>query len=168
VDAELEAVRKLAALLPPKHARYVVECWDIGEQEAALDRLVTVLAEAEVALDGDERARIAVTAEAWGVREAVTPVLRRCRSRDGGGVRLIDDGEPLVSPELADLVVVPWITCAHCSQTLSRAHLREPWGDLSYQPVHYVLAAARLFGPEDVWGAFTALSSCTPEGHAAR
>jgi hypothetical protein len=168
VNAELEAVRKLAALLSPEQARDVVECWDIGEQEAALDRLVTALAEAEIALDGDERAQIAVTAEAWGVREAVTPALRRCRSRDGGGVRLIDDSEPLVSPEPTDLVVVPWITCTHCSQTLSRAHRREPWGDLSYQPVHYVLGPARLFGPEDVWEAFTALSPCTPEGHAAR
>jgi hypothetical protein len=161
VDAELEAVRALAALLPPKQARYVVECWDIGEQEAALDRLVATLAEAEIALDGDERAQLAVTAEAWGVREAITPTLRRCLSRDGGGVRLIDDSEPLVSAGLEGLVVVPWITCTRCSQTLSRAHLREPWGDLSYEPVHYVLGPARLFGPESVWDAFTALHTCS-------
>ncbi|WP_447007599.1 hypothetical protein ACRAKI_14485 [Saccharothrix isguenensis] len=85
-------------------------------------------------------------------------------------MRLIGDGEPLADVPLqsADLVVVPSIACAHCSRTLSRAHRREPWGDLSYEPVHYVLSPpARLFGPEDVREAFTALSRCTRGRHAA-
>lgn len=161
MDAELEAVRELAALLPPGQARDVVECWDIGEQEAGLDRLTKALAEGGIAIDDDQRARVAVTAEAWGVREALTPALRRCRSRAGGAVRLIDDDVPLAPSTPADLVIVPWIACAVCPETLSRAHRIEPWGDLSYQPEHYVLSPARLFGPEDVWEAFTALRACS-------
>ncbi|WP_033438845.1 hypothetical protein [Saccharothrix sp. NRRL B-16314] len=161
MDAELEAVRELAALLPPGQARDVVECWDIGEQEAGLDLLTKALAEGGIPIDGDQRAQVAVTAEAWGVRESLTPALRRCRSRAGGAVRLIDDDVPLVPPTSTDLVIVPWIACALCPETLSRAHLIEPWGDLSYLAEHYVLSPARLFGPEDVWGAFTALRACS-------
>ncbi|WP_158850779.1 hypothetical protein [Saccharothrix deserti] len=163
VDAEADRWRRLAALLPPDRAREVVDCWDIGEQEAGLDRLVSGLVEGGVAISADDHARIAVTAEVWGVREAVEPVLRRCRSRAGGDVRVIEDGEAMGGEPfgLADLVVVPWIACTRCGRLLGRAHRREPWGDLSYLPLHYVLfTPVRLFGPESAWEAFTALTAC--------
>ncbi|KOX27509.1 hypothetical protein ADK67_13815 [Saccharothrix sp. NRRL B-16348] len=164
---------ELAALLPPARARDVVECWDIGEQEAGIDLLMTGLADGDVAIDDDERARIAVTAEVWGVRESVEPALRRCRSRPGGRVRTVE-GEPAADAAMtagaeplteaggepeADLVVVPWLACADCGRVLGRAHRLEPWGDLSYEALHYVLPPRR-FGPEEAWEAFTALTAC--------
>ncbi|NUT50583.1 MAG: hypothetical protein HOV94_25235 [Saccharothrix sp.] len=155
--------RELAALLPDGVAREVVECWEIGEQEAGLDRLVTGLVEADVAIGDEDRARIAVVAEVWGVREAVEPALRRCRAAAGGRVRVVEDAEPVAGTAfgLPDLVVVPWLACTRCDDVLGRAHRREPWGDLSYIPAHYVLSRdGRRFAPEDTWSAFTALTTC--------
>ncbi|MEV1118973.1 hypothetical protein AB0I91_28265 [Actinosynnema sp. NPDC049800] len=154
-EDEAAAWRGLAALLPPDRARDVLECRDIGEQEAGIDLLVTGLVDGDVAISGDERAGIAVIAEVWGVRESVEPTLRRCRSRDGGRVRVVD-GEPVAED---GLVVVPWLACTGCDRVLGRVHRREPWGDLSYEAVRYVLPP-RLFGPEEAWAAFTELVSC--------
>lgn len=159
MDDEEARWRALAALLPPDRAREVLDCREIGEQEAALDLLVEGLMAADVAITGEERARIAVTAEEWGVRESVEPVLRRCRSREGGRVRVVD-GEPV---EDSGLVEVPWLACTRCDRVLSRVHRREPWGGLSYLVVRYVVSGRSRgleFPQEDAWAAFTALTSC--------
>ncbi|MFI0742785.1 hypothetical protein ACH4PU_32590 [Streptomyces sp. NPDC021100] len=71
-----------------------------------------------------------------------------------------------LSPELAGLLVIPWIACVRCGQLLGRAHEREPWGDLSLLPTHYVIvhlrepAQPRLFPPTALREAFATLKAC--------
>ncbi|MFD3665114.1 hypothetical protein ACFWVF_31700 [Streptomyces sp. NPDC058659] len=185
-----------AALLPPAEAREFRDCWDIGEQEAGLGLLVAALLEHRVPIGGTTRAEIAVTAEEWGVREAVEPGLGRLPYAEGGrrgddALRLVDpaDGLPLPGPAgsagsagpsgpsdgAGALLVVPWIVCTRCGRTLARAHEREPWGDLSYLARHYALfapgrsAPERSFADGAAWEALTALRvSCGGGGGGGR
>ncbi|WP_406725796.1 hypothetical protein WJ438_15565 [Streptomyces sp. GD-15H] len=169
--------RRFAALLPPADAAGFVDCWDIGEQEAGLDRLVVGLLDHRVPISETVRAEIAVAAEVWGVRTALAPRLGRCLGdhREDTGLRLIEHAETVPLPgssvgtdtALTDLLVVPWIACTRCGQVLARAHTREPWGDLSYLARHYVLfapgrnASTALFAPGSAWAALTELrTSC--------
>src|SRR5690348_3746231 len=88
----------LADLLPPALAAEVMEGWSIGEQEGALDHLVSSLLDLDIAIGDGDRARLAVTAEDWGERVALESRILQCPSRpDGSGVRLVEpvDAEPL-------------------------------------------------------------------------
>ncbi|WP_189935859.1 hypothetical protein [Streptomyces aurantiogriseus] len=165
--------RRFAALLPPADAAGIVDCWDIGEQEAGLDRLVAGLLEHQVPISDTVRAEIAVAAEVWGIRTALAPGLGRCLGdhREDTGLRLIEHADTVPLPgssvgtdtALADLLVVPWIACTRCGRVLARAHNREPWGDLSYHARHYVLfvpgrsTSTALFATDSAWGALTEL-----------
>src|SRR5262245_6589080 len=170
----------LAELLPPALAAEVMEGWSIGEQEGALDHLVSSLLDLDIAIGDGDRVRLAVTAEDWGERVALESRILQCPARpdghaDGGaaGVRLIDqvDAEPLPGSafghlgSLEELLVVPWIACMRCGRVLGRAHRREPWGGLSYLAAHYVLyqpgrpEPAALAGPS-AGEALAALSRC--------
>ncbi|MER7930565.1 hypothetical protein ABTY96_46915 [Streptomyces sp. NPDC096057] len=165
--------RRFAALLPPARAAEIVDCWDIGEQEAGLDRLVAGLLDHQVPISETVRAEIAVAAEVWGMWTALTPGLARCRSdhHDDPRLKLIEHADTVPLPgssvgtdtALADLLVVPWIACTRYSQVLARAHAQEPWGDQSYLARHYVLfvpgrrASTRLFAPDSAWDAWTDL-----------
>ncbi|MEU2717269.1 hypothetical protein [Streptomyces sp. NPDC007205] len=178
--------RSLAALLPPAQAQEVMDCWTIGEQEGALDLVVSGLLARDIPISGIVRAQLVVTSEMWGQREALEERIGRCRSLsdDDSDLRVLvsADAVPLTgaslsdSPELADLLVVPWIVCAPCGQVLGRAHEREPWGDLSFLAAQYVLfrlfrprvpAQTQVFSPAAVREALTILaSSCATTGTA--
>ncbi|PWI11742.1 hypothetical protein DIZ27_03175 [Streptomyces sp. NWU339] len=152
-------------------------CWNTGEQEAGLDRLVAGLLDHRVPISETVRAEIAVAAEVWGVWTALAPRLGRCLAdcQEDAGPRLIEHADTTPLPgssvgtdtALTDLLVVPWIACTRCGQVLARAHTREPWGDLSYLARHYVLfapgrnASTTLFAPDSAWAALTELrTSC--------
>ncbi|MFB7011270.1 MULTISPECIES: hypothetical protein [unclassified Streptomyces] len=169
--------RRFAALLPPADAAGFTDCWDIGEQEAGLDRLVAGLLEHRVPISETVRAEIAVATEVWGMRAVLAPGLGRCLGghQEDSGLRLIERADTVPLPgssvatdtALADLLVVPWIACTRCGRVLARAHDREPWGDLSYVARHYLLfvpgrsASTALFAPDSAWGALTELGvSC--------
>ncbi|WP_431966731.1 hypothetical protein [Actinacidiphila sp. bgisy160] len=178
--------RGFAALLPPADAEYVEDCVSIGEQEAALGRLVAGLLEHRPAISEAEWATIAATAEAWDTWPALGPGLTRCLDLCGGGTSLTvigdSDADALPGsavadgPLLAELHLVPWIGCARCEAVLARAHRREPWGGLSHLAAGYVVLAphraapARVHGPEAVDEAVAALRAvCGGEhGPAAR
>ncbi|MFJ7949055.1 hypothetical protein ACIQ6K_36375 [Streptomyces sp. NPDC096354] len=165
--------RRFAALLPPADAAEIVDCWDIGEAEAGLDRLVAGLLRHQVPISETVRAEIAVAAEVWGMWTALAPSLGRCLGghQDDTGLRLIEHADTVPLPgssvahdtALADLLVVPWIACTRCGQVLARAHSQEPWGDLSYLARHYVLffpgrsTSTDLFAPDSAWDALTQL-----------
>ncbi|MGW1884474.1 hypothetical protein [Streptomyces sp. NPDC001970] len=180
--------RRFGALLPPGEAREFVDCWEIGEQEAGLDRLIAGLLEHRVPISETLRAEIAVAAEVWGMWTALAPGIGQClgSDQDQGDttLRLIEhaDTVPLPGSSVgtdtapADLLLVPWIACTRCDQVLARAHHREPWGDLSYLARHYVVFApghstpTRLFEPDAAWDALTALhGTCgQPWSHSSR
>ncbi len=169
---------RLASLLPEPEAQHVRDAWSIGEQEAGLDMLVGGLLAHQVVISERTRAEISVTADVWGEREALAPRLLQCRG-DGrpAAVKLIErDGVTIsaaavgVEGELADLVLVPWIACTRCGQTLMRGHTLEHWGDLSYSAWHHLIVSpdhssvVRLFSDESAHVAFGALLHECPEG----
>lgn len=135
---------RLAALLPDAEAQDVRDCWDIGEQEAGLELLVSGLLTQQVAVSGTTRAEISVLTEAWGMREALATRLLHCRA-DGRPARL-ELIEPAGAARRSEedptgLVLVPWILCTYCGEVLTRGHLREDWGDLSYLAERYLIVA---------------------------
>lgn len=150
-----------------------MDCWEIGEQEAGLDRLVAGLLEHQVPISETVRAEIAVVAEVWGMWTALAPGLARCLGNHhvDPRLRLIEHADTVPLPgssvgtdtALADLLVVPWIACTRCGQVLARAHAQEPWGDLSYLARHYVLfvpgrsTSTGVFAPDSAWDALTEL-----------
>lgn len=176
VTDEATVWRTLAALLPPADAQEVMDYCSIGEQESALDLVVSGLLAQDVPIGEDIRAQLAVTAEEWGQREALEGRIRQCRSTDSDSlsVRLVAladavtlNGASLSSaPELAGLLVVPWIACGRCGQLLGRAYKREAWGGLSYLGAHYVLfhpgqaAQTTVFGPMAAQDALAVLTLC--------
>ncbi|MFJ3878117.1 hypothetical protein ACIPW5_11715 [Streptomyces sp. NPDC090077] len=145
--AEADVWNRFVSLLPDSEGHEVQVCWDIGEQEAGLDLLVSGLLEHRVAINETVRAEISVIAESWGVRRDVASRLLACPG-DGNpsAVELVErpTTTPLPAlPELAGFLVVPWIRHAS-GRLLTRAHTEEPWGDLSLIPEHYaVLASAQ-------------------------
>ncbi|MFI6157573.1 hypothetical protein ACIBCA_33375 [Kitasatospora sp. NPDC051170] len=150
--AETARWNRIGDLLPdPAAAREFKDARLIGEQEAGIVVLVERLLAGQVPLGGEDRARISVLAETWGLRQAVTPGLVRCLG-DGGPtpVQLLDgdadEAEVLTGrpePELAGLVLAPWIGCTRCGRVLLRAHDWEDWDDLSQHARRYVIT-----GPE--------------------
>lgn len=157
--AEADVWNRFVSLLPDDEGYEVQVCWDIGEQEAGLDRLVSGLLEHQVAISETTRVEISVIAESWGVRRDVASRLLACRS-DGlpSPVELVErpTTTPLTSlPELADFLVVPWIR--HTSgRLLTRAHVEEPWGDLSLIPEHYAVLASPQGPPLRLFESFSA------------
>ncbi|WP_405980871.1 hypothetical protein [Streptomyces sp. NBC_00158] len=165
--AEADVWNRFVSLLPDDKGYEVQVCWDIGEQEAGLDLLVSGLLEHRVAISGTTRAEISVMAEVWGMRRDISSRLLACRG-DGlpSPVELVE--RPTTTPlatlaELADFLVVPWIR--HSSgRLLTRAHVEEPWGDLSLIPEHYAVLASpqgptlRLFESFSAREAFEALA----------
>lgn len=154
-----------------------MDCWEIGEQETGLERLVAGLLEHGVPISESIRAEIAVAAEVWGMRTALAPGLGRCLDdhQEDSRSRLIERADTAPVPgssvstdmALADLLVVPWIACRRGGRVLARAHDKETWGDLSYLARHYVLfmpgrsTSSALFAPDAAWAAWTELGmSC--------
>jgi hypothetical protein len=162
---------RLAALLPEAEAQEVKDCWDIGEQEAGLDLLVSGILGHQVPISETVRAELSVLAETWGEREILTPRILQCRDEGTPGPLKLIEGDGSTVPEaiggaeqgLAGLVLVPWIACMRCGQVLMRAHARESWGDLSYLARHYVITTPnratvlRLFSPDSASTALAAL-----------
>ncbi|WP_145911263.1 hypothetical protein [Kitasatospora viridis] len=163
---DLDAWNRLAALLPPAEAGQVADCWQIGEQEAGLGLLVTGLLAHRIPIDGATRAEIAVIAEAWGERATLAPALARCVGA-GGPDRLVLLAEQArgagADAEVSGSVRVPWIACTGCGAVLTRLHEWEPWGELSYLALGYLITSAdgsavlRRFPDDAVDRAFAAL-----------
>ncbi|MER7506844.1 hypothetical protein ABTX82_00635 [Streptomyces lavendulae] len=156
---------RLSHLLPESDAQQFQDCWDTGEQEAGLDRLVGGLLEQQTAINDTVRAEISVVAETWGMREALTPRLLACPG-DGSPhtLELIDPPDPLHAvpdPQLADLVLVPWIRCVNSGRLLIRAHVEEPWGDLSLIAEHYAVLASERGPLVRLFEAFSAGDALT-------
>ncbi|MER7108209.1 hypothetical protein [Streptomyces sp. NPDC000229] len=164
---------RLSALLPEPEATRVRDCWDTGEQEAGLDTLVSALLAHRVVISENRLVEIAVLAQEWGMGGALTARLLYCAAvgsdEENPPLRLIEhpDARPLPSPG-SDHVLVPWIGCGRCGGVLARAHTVEPWGDLSFLPLHYTLmgprpAPPRVFGAHSPWPALEALrTDCAP------
>ncbi|KJS55790.1 hypothetical protein [Streptomyces rubellomurinus] len=151
-DVDTARWDRIADLLPEPAAQEVKDAWQIGEQEGGLTVLVEGLLARQVPIGAADRAQISVLLDGWGMRHALTPGLVRCLG-DGGPepVQLLDgDGEGEEAevqtgwsePELAGLVLVPWIGCTRCGRVLLRAHRWEDWDDLSYLAEYYVIAPA--------------------------
>ena len=93
-----------------------MDCWSIGEQEAALDLVVSSLLAQDIPISESARVLLAVTSEVWGRREALEDRTGKCRSisDDDSSVRLLApaDAVSLVGtsfsdqPEWAELLVV--------------------------------------------------------------
>lgn len=146
---EAEVWDRFAALLPDADGDEVRVCWEAGEQEAGVDLLVDGLLRHRVRIGEDTRAEISVVAEVWGMREAVAGRLTACPG-DGlaGGVELVEGAGSLVpggiDPALDGFLLIPWIRATGSGRLLVRAHVEEPWGDLSLIPEYYgVLASGR-------------------------
>lgn len=115
----------------------------------------------------------------WGMWPLPLGPLLHQRPGDGieSVLNLIEDAAsaplPGTKAGLRDqLLLIPWISCTACGQTLARAHTREPWGDLSNASEHYVILDAdlsvvlRLFAPGSGWDALTCLrTSCERPEH---
>ncbi|MGW7309271.1 hypothetical protein ACWGI1_27325 [Streptomyces sp. NPDC054835] len=168
---------RLAALLPPDDARAVVDCWSTGEQEASLELLVGALLRRQVPVGETTRAEIAVVCEAWGMWPLpLAPRLAQCPGSGSASIlQLIENtaSVPLAATTIGlgdQLVLVPWIRCTACGQTLARIHILEPWG-MSLTPEHYVILdteqgpIGHRFTQGNGWNALTALRTpCeTPE-----
>ncbi|WP_328891909.1 hypothetical protein [Streptomyces sp. NBC_00316] len=161
---------QLAALLPEAEAQEIKDCWDIGEQEAGLGLLVSGLLAHQVPISETVRAQISVLAEVWGERQSLTPRILQCRGDDEPAqLKLIEHADNIVNssavggdPDVVN-VLVPWIACTRCGHVLTRAHTREPWGDLSYLAGNYVItspegdAVQRFFPADSAGTAFAAL-----------
>ncbi|OKJ93489.1 hypothetical protein AMK26_33915 [Streptomyces sp. CB03234] len=164
---------RLADLLPEPEATLVRDCWDIGEQEAGLDALVSGLQAGRVVISETTLVEIAVLVREWGMGDALMPRLLCCAvvgsEENDPPLRLIEhpDARPLPSSGTGH-VLVPWIGCARCGGVLARAHTVEPWGGLSFLPVHYAVMGPRpgpprVFGAHDAWSALAALrAQCVP------
>ncbi|RGD58493.1 hypothetical protein DR950_12500 [Kitasatospora xanthocidica] len=180
MDEDTALWHRIADLLPADAAQGVKDCRAIGEQESGLGLLVEGLLARQIPIGGTDRARISVLTEEWGERERLAPGLLRCPG-DGAPapVRLLDgerDEAEVVTgwsePELADLVLVPWIGCTRCGRTLLRAHTWEPWDDFSYHAERYVIStpdgrrAERILPRDAAGAAFAELLRGCPEATA--
>ncbi|MCF3180477.1 hypothetical protein IPZ70_11095 [Streptomyces polychromogenes] len=141
---------RFAALLPDADGDEVRVCWAVGEQEAGVEYLVDALLRHRVRIGEDTRAEISVVAEGWGMRQAVAGRLVECPG-DGrpAGLELVErpdalalDGPELIDPALAGFLLIPWIRSTGSGRLLVRAHVEEPWGDLSLIPEYYGVLAS--------------------------
>ncbi|MFG2793155.1 hypothetical protein [Streptomyces sp. NPDC048419] len=163
--------RRFAAPLPPDDAARFMDCWQIGEQEAGLDQLVAGLLEHQAPISETVRAEISVASEVWGVRRALAPGLGQCvgHRQEDDGLRLIERDDAVqpsgaylsIDEALAGPLVVPWIACIRCGQVLARVHDREPWGDVSFLPMHYMLFTPGRSTPTPLFAADSARDAWT-------
>lgn len=130
----------LVGLLEPDLRLGTLECWDIGEQEAALDNLVRGLLAAGTVVPGADRARIAVLAEQWGHWDSVRPRLAECSAPEDDLLVVVEGTEEETSLAL-DEGVVAWIRCRGCGDTIFRTHEVEPWGP-SFNAASYEITRA--------------------------
>lgn len=156
---------RLAGLLPgAEDVDEVQGCWDIGEQEGGLFRLVELLFERELTVGDLARAEIAAMAAQWGVWDQLGADVVELPGPPGS-LRVYEGLEPVDKGETA---LVPWMRCEGCGRILAREHRREPWGALSLSPVAYVVSLGDDTGtllvfdderPDAVWRALDALTA---------
>ncbi|MFH7598554.1 hypothetical protein WDV06_26195 [Streptomyces racemochromogenes] len=137
---------RFAALLPDADGDEVRVCWAVGEQEAGVEHLVDALLRHRVAIGEDTRAEISVVAEGWGMRAAVAGRLVACPG-DGlpAELELVEGADLAVGvrdPALDGFLLIPWIRSTGSGRLLVRAHVEEPWGDLSLIPEYYGVLAS--------------------------
>ncbi|MEU9910956.1 hypothetical protein [Streptomyces sp. NPDC051001] len=154
---------RLAGLLPgSEDVELIQACWDIGEQEGGLFRLVDRLFELELSVDDSARAELAAMASQWGVWDQLaTDIVDLPGSQ--GRLRVLEGLEPVDRDGTA---LVPWMRCEGCGRVLAMEHRYESWGALSFQPVSYVVSVpdGTLLGFDDekegaVWRALDALTT---------
>ncbi|MFI5751234.1 hypothetical protein ACIBBE_36205 [Streptomyces sp. NPDC051644] len=147
-----------------------MDAWNMGEQEGGLNQLVSLLLRQQVVIGETTGVELAVLAEAWGLWPSpLSPGIAQCQG-DGrdSPLRLVEhDGDaPLTGASVGlapEFLLVQWIACTESGRVLARAHTREPWGDLSCLPEHYVIldpgrsTAVRLFPPGAGWDALSTL-----------
>jgi hypothetical protein len=162
---------RLAGLLPgPEDVELIQACWDIGEQEGGLLRLVDRLFELELSVDDSARAELAAMASQWGVWDQLaTDIVDLPGSQ--GRLRVLDGLEPVGRDGTA---LVPWMRCEGCGRVLALEHRYESWGALSSQPVSYTVSApdGTLLGFDNekegaVWRALDALTAPCRVGTAS-
>ncbi|GAA0275272.1 hypothetical protein GCM10010302_11130 [Streptomyces polychromogenes] len=143
---EAEVWDRCAALLPDADGDEVRVCWAIGEQEAGVEYLVDALLRHRVPIGEDTRAEISVVAEGWGMRQAVAGRLMDCPGDGRPAVLELVEGENVLAavghPALDGFLLIPWIRSTGSGRLLVRAHVEEPWGDLSLIPEYYGVLAS--------------------------
>ncbi|WP_405729731.1 hypothetical protein OG885_10880 [Streptomyces sp. NBC_00028] len=139
---------RLAGLLPGAEDMAEVQgCWDIGEQEAGLFRLVDRLFELGLSVDDRTRAELAAMAEQWGVWDQLATDIVDLPGFEGR-LRVVEGLEPVDGA--GGLALVPWMRCEPCGRVLALEHRRESWGALSFSPVSYVVSVPDGSGTQHV------------------
>jgi hypothetical protein len=140
------AVLALAALLPEPDRESVVDCWDIGECEGALELLVDAVAAHDIPLDTLTRARILVLAEGWDHRQVVEELLAACREapEPEPAVVLLPPESPgrvadLPGHPLHGLFLREWMRCGCCARTLVCAYRDADSAEYETTAEHYAV-----------------------------
>ncbi|MDT7840303.1 hypothetical protein [Streptomyces justiciae] len=157
---------RLAGLLPgAEDVAEIQGCWDIGEQEAGLFRLVDRLFELGLSVADRTRAELAAMAEQWGVWDQLATDIVDLPGFEGQ-LRVVEGLEPV--DRAGAPALVPWMRCEPCGRILALEHRREAWGALSFSPVSYVVSVpdgsgTQLVidaeGPDAVWRALDTLTA---------
>jgi hypothetical protein len=141
---------RLAGLLPgAEDVDEIQGCWDIGEQEAGLFRLVDRLFELGLPVDDRMRAELAAMASQWAVRDQLAKDVVDLPGFQGE-LRVVEGLEPV---DRGDMVLVPWMRCEPCGRILALEHRHESWGALSFSPVSYVVSVPDGSGTQYVYDA---------------
>ncbi|PWI14598.1 hypothetical protein DI272_10835 [Streptomyces sp. Act143] len=129
---------RLAGLLPgAEDVAEIQACWDIGEQEGGLFRLVDRLFARELSVADRTRAELAAMAEQWGVWDQLATDVVDLPGFEGE-LRVVEGLEPV--DRAGGTTLVAWMRCEPCGRILAREHRREAWGGLSFSPVSYVVS----------------------------
>jgi hypothetical protein len=171
---EREGFLEIVELLPYDRRDDPSGFWDIGEQEAALETLVTSLVDCRVPITGLVRARLAALAEQWGTWQVLAAPLASCESAAEGPPLLLVEGTgrgPALEEELTreiglghpltGLAAVAWFTCGRCDDVLVRVHENEPWG-LSFTASQYAIIRPTWSGGEEPYPLPTTVFFTTP------
>ncbi|MGI8335793.1 DUF6939 family protein [Actinomadura scrupuli] len=171
---EREGFRDIVGLLPVERRDEPADFWDIGEQEGALETLVSALLDCRVPITGLARARLAALAEQWGTWDVLAGPLASCESAaEDAPLRLVErtDRGTAVEEELTreiglghpltGLAAVAWFTCGRCDDVLIRVHENEPWG-LSFTASQYAITRPTWSGGEEPYPLPTTVFFTTP------